>query len=58
MTTTTTKFNWEEFWRIAAAIFLLGMGVTAVAISEGRLIHLVIGFALAAVGVALLVSKN
>ncbi len=50
-------FDWSEFLRIAGAVFLLGMGVTAVSISGGRLFHLIFGFALAAVGVALLVNR-
>lgn len=51
------KFNWKEFFRIALAVFLIGVGIGVVGKSGGNLSLLVIGFALVGIGIALFVNK-
>lgn len=50
--------DWGEFLRIAGGVFLLGIGVTTVGGSAGKLWLLVLGFALIAGGIAIIASKK
>ena len=52
------EFNWKEFVRIAAGVFLIGMGISVVISSAGRFNFLLSGFASAAIGVAILFAKQ
>lgn len=51
------NFNWKEFFRLAIAVFLLGVGVSIIGNSSGQLIKLILGFGFVAIGVALIGSK-
>ena len=48
------RFKWGEFFKIAGAF--IGSGVAVVGNSEGNLIQMIIGFALGAIGIAILAA--
>ena len=50
-------FDWKEFFRTVLGIFLIGVGVAVGGNSNGKLLQLILGFALVAVGIGILVSK-
>ena len=54
---TENKSSWGEFWRIATGVFLMGAGVSIVAVFSGLLVSLLAGFAFVAIGIALLFMK-
>ncbi|HLC86497.1 MAG TPA: hypothetical protein VJG30_04385 [Candidatus Nanoarchaeia archaeon] len=51
------SFDWKQFFKIAAGIFLAGVGVSVGVYSEGELWGLILGFGISAVGLALLVIE-
>ena len=50
------RFKWGEFFKIAGAFIFIGSGVAVVGNSEGNLIQMIIGFALGAIGIAILAA--
>ena len=54
----TKEFDWKEFFRIAIGVFFIGMAISVVISSAGKLNFLLAGFASAAVGVAILFAKK
>ena len=48
------EFDWKQFMRIAGSVFFTGLGVAIGVNSNGELFKLIICFAVAGIGVALL----
>jgi multisubunit Na+/H+ antiporter MnhC subunit len=46
----------KEFVRIAGSIFLIGLGGTLFGLSDGNWIKLILGFGIAGIGVALMLT--
>ncbi len=55
--TTAIKLNWGEFGRIAGSVFLIGLGLGLVATFYTSFAMLIIGLALAAIGIGLLLMR-
>jgi len=49
--------NWSEFFKIALAVFLLGLGISLIGNSSGKFIQMILGFISISIGIAIIMSK-
>jgi len=49
-----SKFNWKEFFKVTGSIFFIFLGAAIGVYSNGKIAQLILGFAIASVGIGLM----